>query len=267
MKKLFMAMMAVFMLAGFNGGNAKAMNSVALGNVPAPDSRAYVLMQSTKAYDAATAEINKAKNADDVINAMECLVYDCLGIKAVNREAWDAIDKMSEEEAAGKYPAEVAAFQKAMVGCQTAFKAKVATFQMTPQQKQRVGQVMNRIGCEEEVPSYSVKSFGDYFLAVTDVQNRCSDKVEKANDAEQIIAAVNELGSTLLALNNYVMSNAESIAANGNADKFEAEGQKYAASTERLRVTLNKKGSQTQFTQEQQLRMGNAVQRMAAGAQ
>lgn len=267
MKKLFVALMTVFMLAGFNGSNVKAMNPVTQNNAPASDSRAFVLMQMANAYNVATAELNKAKNSNDVINAMECLLFDCLGAKAVNSEAWNAIDNMTEEEATGKYSAEAAAFQKAMVDCQTVFKAKVAAFEMTPQQKQKLGQVMARMDLEEEVPSYSIKSMGDFFLVIADVQNRCSDKVERANDAEQLITAVNELASTMGALNNYVMHDPESITANGNPDNFNAEGRKYAASTERMRVVLNKKGSQIPFTQEQQLRLGQALQRMAGAAQ
>ena len=47
-----------------------------------------------------------------------------------------------------------------------------------------------------------------------------------------------------------------------NMDAYESEGRKYAASTERLRVTLNEKGRQIEFTPEQQQKFVQVLQKM-----
>lgn len=47
-----------------------------------------------------------------------------------------------------------------------------------------------------------------------------------------------------------------------NMDSYESEGHKYAASTERLRVTLNEKGRQIEFTSEQQQKFVQVLQKM-----
>lgn len=100
---------------------------------------------------------------------------------------------------------------------------------------------------------------GDLLLAVVAIQDRCSDRVDKAKNADEIISAVEELAANMVKIQSKVSGlNVSST----NMDSYESEGQKYAASTERLRVTLNEKGSRVKFTPQQEERFIQVLQNM-----
>lgn len=105
----------------------------------------------------------------------------------------------------------------------------------------------------------NIENPGDFLLAVVAIQDRCSDRVDKAKNADEIISAVEELAANMVKIQSKVSGlNVSST----NMDSYESEGQKYAASTERLRVTLNEKGRQIEFTPEQQQKFVQVLQKM-----
>lgn len=105
----------------------------------------------------------------------------------------------------------------------------------------------------------NIENPGDFLLAVVAIQDRCSDRVDKAKNADEIISAVEELAANMLKIKSKVSGlNVSST----NMDSYESEGQKYAASTERLRVTLNEKDRQIKFTPEQQQKFVQVLQKM-----
>lgn len=105
----------------------------------------------------------------------------------------------------------------------------------------------------------NIENPGDILLAVVAIQDRCSDRVDKAKNADEIISAVEELVTNMTKIQSKVSGlNASST----NMDSYESEGQKYAASTERLRVTLNEKSRQIGFTPEQQQDFVQILQKM-----
>lgn len=106
----------------------------------------------------------------------------------------------------------------------------------------------------------NIKTPGDYFLAVATIQDRCSDRVDKAKNADEIIDAVDELTTNTLELKEKILG--LDFSSTKNMDAYESEGRKYAASTERLRVTLNEKGRQIEFTPEQQQKFVQVLQKM-----
>lgn len=105
----------------------------------------------------------------------------------------------------------------------------------------------------------NIENPGDLLLAVVAIQDRCSDRVDKAKNADEIISAVEELAANMVKIQSKVSGlNVSST----NMDSYESEGQKYAASTERLRVTLNEKGSRVKFTPQQEERFIQVLQNM-----
>lgn len=105
----------------------------------------------------------------------------------------------------------------------------------------------------------AIENPGDLLLAVVAIQDRCSDRVDKAKNADEIISAVEELAANMVKIQSKVSGlNVSST----NMDSYESEGQKYAASTERLRVTLNEKGSRVKFTPQQEERFIQVLQNM-----
>ena len=105
----------------------------------------------------------------------------------------------------------------------------------------------------------NIENPGDYLLAVVAIQDKCSDRVDKAKNADEIISAVEELAANMVKIQSKVSGlNVSST----NMDLYESEGQKYAASTERLRVTLNEKGSRVKFTPQQEERFIQVLQNM-----
>lgn len=105
----------------------------------------------------------------------------------------------------------------------------------------------------------NIENPGDFLLAVVAIQDRCSDRVDKAKNADEIISAVEELAANMVKIQSKVSGlNVSST----NMDLYEFEGQKYAASTERLRVTLNEKGSRVKFTPQQEERFIQVLQNM-----
>lgn len=105
----------------------------------------------------------------------------------------------------------------------------------------------------------NIENPGDFLLAVVAIQDRCSDRVDKAKNADEIISALEELAANMVKIQSKVSGlNVSST----NMDSYESEGQKYAASTERLRVTLNEKGSRVKFTPQQEERFIQVLQNM-----
>ena len=82
---------------------------------------------------------------------------------------------------------------------------------------------------------------------------------DSIKNADEIISAVEELAANMVKIQSKVSGlNVSST----NMDSYESEGHKYAASTERLRVTLNEKGSRVKFTPQQEERFIQVLQNM-----
>lgn len=109
-------------------------------------------------------------------------------------------------------------------------------------------------------------NLGEFFLALAQLNNKCTADVEKANSAEDFVCAIEAYVTNLVEFHK----NASNYLSNVNPEdnrKYQKEGQEYAASTERMRVALNEKGAQFRYTLAQQQRLEKVFMMMANGAQ
>jgi hypothetical protein len=256
MKKMLVALMAVFVFASCGNSDGGSGNSpvATINNVT---SKATTLKDELqKAYDAGDSE----KYVQSVVSLIKVMAKMKKELSNVDPSKLPA-DKLEQ-------------FTKKMEEIEKLDRLARATPGFLSQsQLDEIKKAYSSNDAVENAPATTpvanmkLENFGDFFLATADIQNRYAAKVENANDAEAIIAAVEELVNSVVELNNYVAKNGEAMVANGAPDSFGAEGQKYAAASERLRVALNNKCAQVSFTPEQEMRLGQALQRMAGAAQ
>ena len=141
MRKLFVALMAVLVLASCGGDKKQAADSVENKNITetANVSPADVIMMTAELMDNAVANLEKAATADDVIDATAELYTAMKKLQTDYTEVMEAVDTLSEEQMNELYPDEIAAYQKATISFYGAIMSKATLMEnLTPEQEARL---------------------------------------------------------------------------------------------------------------------------------
>ena len=129
MKKLFVALMAVLVLASCGEKN----------EVKTP---ADIVMLSAGVMDAAAAKIEKATTADEIIETMSAMNRD---MKNLDEKYADIIESIDEDEFAQMYPVEMDSLQAVASRLVLGLVEKVQTIEFTPEQEQELSSVFDDI--------------------------------------------------------------------------------------------------------------------------
>lgn len=141
MRKLFVALMAVLVLASCGGDKKQAADSVENKNITETTnvSPADVIMMTAELMDNAVANLEKAATADDVIDATAELYTAMKKLQTDYTEVMVAVDTLSEEQMNELYPDEIAACQKATINFYGAVMSKATLMEnLTPEQEARL---------------------------------------------------------------------------------------------------------------------------------
>ena len=141
MRKLFVALMAVLVLASCGGDKKQAVGSVENKNITETTkvSPADVIMMTAELMDNAVANLEKAATADDVIDATAELYTAMKKLQTDYTEVMEAVDTLSEEQMNELYPDEIAAYQKATISFYGAIMSKATLMEnLTPEQEARL---------------------------------------------------------------------------------------------------------------------------------
>lgn len=141
MRKLFVALMAVLVLASCGGDKKQAVGSVENKNITETTkvSPADVIMMTAELMDNAVANLEKAATADDVIDATAELYTAMKKLQTDYAEVMEAVDTLSEEQMNELYPDEIAAYQKATISFYGAIMSKATLMEnLTPEQEARL---------------------------------------------------------------------------------------------------------------------------------
>jgi PBP1b-binding outer membrane lipoprotein LpoB len=141
MRKLFVALMAVLVLASCGGDKKQAADSVENKNITETTnvSPADVIMMTAELMDNAVANLEKAATADDVIDATAELYAAMKRLQTDYTEVMVAVDTLSEEQMNELYPDEIAAYQKATISFYGAIMSKATLMEnLTPEQEARL---------------------------------------------------------------------------------------------------------------------------------
>ena len=141
MKKLFVALMAVLVLASCGGDKKQAADSVENKNITETTnvSPADVIMMTAELMDNAVANLEKAATADDVIDATAELYTAMKKLQTDYAEVMEAVDTLSEEQMNELYPDAIAAYQKSTISFYGAIMSKVTLMEnLTPEQEARL---------------------------------------------------------------------------------------------------------------------------------
>lgn len=125
MKKLFVALMAVLVLAS-------------CGESKKETTPADVMMMTVEVMNKATENFDKAATADEVIDAMAGLYSEMKELSDNYSDVMVAVDTLSEEELKELYPAEMEAMQSAVESYSASILSKLELMQdLTPEQEKR----------------------------------------------------------------------------------------------------------------------------------
>ena len=141
MRKLFVALMAVLVLASCGGDKKQAADSVENKNITETTnvSPADVIMMTAELMDNAVANLEKAATADDVIDATAELYTAMKKLQTDYAEVMEAVDTLSEEQMNELYPDAIAAYQKSTISFYGAIMSKVTLMEnLTPEQEARL---------------------------------------------------------------------------------------------------------------------------------
>lgn len=141
MRKFFVALMAVLVLASCGGDKKQAADSVENKNITETTnvSPADVIMMTAELMDNAVANLEKAATADDVIDATAELYAAMKRLQTDYTEVMVAVDTLSEEQMNELYPDEIAAYQKATISFYGAIMSKATLMEnLTPEQEARL---------------------------------------------------------------------------------------------------------------------------------
>lgn len=145
MKKFFLALMAVLVLASCGGDKkdaAKATENTetaAKQNVTPSD----VIKMTVDLLSNAATNLEKATTADEVIDQMAVLYSGMKDVQTKYGEVMLAVDTLSEEELIEKYPAEFQAMEDATIKYTEAMMGKYDLMEnMTPEQEARLMELM-----------------------------------------------------------------------------------------------------------------------------
>ena len=141
MRKLFVALMAVLVLASCGGDKKQAADSVENKNITEATnvSPADVIMMTAGLMDNAVANLEKAATADDVIDATAELYTAMKKLQTDYAEVMEAVDTLSEEQMNELYPDAIAAYQKSTISFYGAIMSKATLMEnLTPEQEARL---------------------------------------------------------------------------------------------------------------------------------
>lgn len=141
MRKLFVALMAVLVLASCGGDKKQAASSVENQNITETSAvtPSDVIMMTAELMDNAVANLEKAATADDVIDATAELYTAMKKLQTDYTEVLVAVDTLSEEQMNELYPDEIAAYQKATISFYGAVMSKATLMEnLTPEQEARL---------------------------------------------------------------------------------------------------------------------------------
>ncbi len=126
MKKLFVALMAVLVLAS-------------CGEKKEPQvTPADVMMMTVDAMNSATENFDKAATVDEVIDAMAGFYSEMKELQTNYGDIMTVVDTLSEEDLNEKYPVEMEAMQNAVEKYSVSIVSKMELMQnMTPEQEKR----------------------------------------------------------------------------------------------------------------------------------
>lgn len=144
MKKIFLALMAVLVLASCGGdkkeaANAENQNTTEVSAVSPAD----VIMMTVEAMNNAAANLEKATTADELIDATAELYSQMQKLQNNYGEVMAAVDTMSEEQMSEMYPAEMEAMEEAAMNYSIIMMGKAELMEnLTPEQEARFMEIL-----------------------------------------------------------------------------------------------------------------------------
>ena len=141
MRKLFVALMAVLVLASCGGDKKQAADSVENKNITETSAvtPSDVIMMTAELMDNAVVNLEKAATADDVIDATAELYTAMKKLQTDYAEVMEAVDTLSEEQMNELYPDAIAAYQKSTISFYGAIMSKATLMEnLTPEQEARL---------------------------------------------------------------------------------------------------------------------------------
>lgn len=144
MKKIFLALMAVLVLASCGGNkkeaaNAENQNTTEVSTVSPAD----VIMMTAEAMNDAAANLEKATTADEVIDATVELYSQMKKLQENYGEVMASVDTMSEEQMSEMYPSEMEAMEEAAMNYSVVMMGKADLMEnLTPEQEARLMEVL-----------------------------------------------------------------------------------------------------------------------------
>ena len=130
MKKIFVALMAVLVLAGC--GAQKEEKKTA----------SEVMMMTVEMVNSTTEMLEKAETADEVVEAMSVMVNEMKELQNKYGDVLAEIQEMNEEEMLEKYADEVAAVEEAAIRFYEVLAVKEQEIEMTPEAQEKMMQVL-----------------------------------------------------------------------------------------------------------------------------
>ena len=132
MKKLFVALMAVLVLASC--GETKTT----------PKTEADVMVMTAAVMESAAVKLESATTADEVLDVMASVVTEMNELKNVAGDLLTSLDGMDQEVLLEKYPEEMKSVEAAGMKYTEVLMTKMEIIQnMTPEQQERLVEIFN----------------------------------------------------------------------------------------------------------------------------
>jgi hypothetical protein len=145
MKKFFVALMAVLVLASCGGDKKETANSVENQNTTENSAvaPADVIMMTVEAMNDAAANLENAATADELIDATAELYSEIKRLLANYGEVMLAVDTLSEEQMNELYPEEMKAMEEAAINYSVVMMGKAELMEnLTPEQEARFMEIL-----------------------------------------------------------------------------------------------------------------------------
>ena len=149
MKKIFVALMAVLVLASC-GGNKKEATPDAPAKVEAtaaPQKKAEtpgeVMMLAVDVVNKASDKMQKAETADDVINALSAMIEE---MKSLKENYGDMVAQVDEAEVQEKYAKEMEAVKEAVMKYYAVLVELDERIEITPEDEEKLNNLMESVG-------------------------------------------------------------------------------------------------------------------------
>ena len=145
MKKFFVALMAVLVLASCGGDKKETANSVENQNTTENSAvaPADVIMMTVEAMNDAAANLENAATADELIDATAELYSEMKRLQTNYAEVMLAVDTLSEEQMNELYPEEMKAMEEAAINYSVVMMGKAELMEnLTPEQEARFMEIL-----------------------------------------------------------------------------------------------------------------------------